>query len=62
MVIASIMDDIYDAYGTFEELQLLTNAIKRWHAEYIEQIPEYMKLFYKLFLDFYGEKEKAMIK
>lgn len=23
------MDDIYDAYGTFEELQLLTNAIQR---------------------------------
>ncbi|TYG47774.1 hypothetical protein ES288_D11G368100v1 [Gossypium darwinii] len=29
MVMTSIMDDIYDAYGTLEELQLLSNAIQR---------------------------------
>ena len=27
--ITSIMDDIYDVHGTFEELQLLTQAIER---------------------------------
>ena len=26
---SSITDDIYDAYGTFEELELLTEAIER---------------------------------
>nr|KJB45623.1 hypothetical protein B456_007G316700 [Gossypium raimondii] len=41
MVIASIMDDIYDAY---------------------DQLPKYMKSFYKPFLDYYREKEETMIK
>ncbi|KAH1084127.1 hypothetical protein J1N35_023888 [Gossypium stocksii] len=62
MVMTSIMDDIYDAYGTLEELQLLTNAIQRWDVDYIDQLPEYMKSFYKPLLDLFREKEQAMIK
>ncbi|KAK8329474.1 hypothetical protein V6Z11_A11G322400 [Gossypium hirsutum] len=62
LVMASIMDDTYDAYGTLEELQLLKNAIQRWDVDYIDQLPEYMKSFYKPLLDFYGEEEEAMIK
>jgi len=27
--LASIIDDIYDAYGTIEELELFTNAVER---------------------------------
>ncbi|MBA0669748.1 hypothetical protein Goklo_025068 [Gossypium klotzschianum] len=34
-VLVTLMDDIYDAYGTLEELQLLTNAVQRLDAHYI---------------------------
>ncbi|MBA0771217.1 hypothetical protein Gotri_019712 [Gossypium trilobum] len=62
MVMTSIMDGIYDAYGTLEELQLLSNAIQRWDVDYIDQLPKYMKSFYKPLLDLFGENEQAMIK
>nr|KJB45621.1 hypothetical protein B456_007G316500 [Gossypium raimondii] len=62
IVLITLMDDIYDAYGTLEELQLLTNAVQRLDAHYINQLPEYMKSFYEPLLDFYEEMEEAMIK
>ncbi|XP_048439456.1 (-)-germacrene D synthase-like isoform X2 [Pyrus x bretschneideri] len=53
--IASIMDDIYDAHGTFEELELFTEAIERWDVSAIDQLPEYMKLCYRALLNIYSE-------
>ncbi|XP_039040463.1 (+)-delta-cadinene synthase isozyme XC14-like [Hibiscus syriacus] len=58
----SVMDDIYDSYGTLEELQLYADAIQRWDVKCIDQLPDYMKLFYKPLLDVYGEAEEAMTK
>nr|AZI95569.1 germacrene A synthase [Cichorium endivia]AZI95581.1 germacrene A synthase [Cichorium intybus] len=46
-----VLDDIYDAYGTIEELRLLTNAINRWEISAIDQLPEYIKPLYKILLD-----------
>ncbi|KAL0001134.1 hypothetical protein SO802_014915 [Lithocarpus litseifolius] len=59
---ASTIDDIYDAYGTYEELELFTGAIKRWDINCIDQLPEYMKLCYKAHLDVYEEIEDEMSK
>ncbi|KAK7822081.1 putative terpene synthase 2 [Quercus suber] len=59
---ASTIDDIYDAYGTYEEIELFTDAIKRWDINCIDQIPEYMKLCYKALLDVYEEIEDEMSK
>ncbi|XP_065875595.1 terpene synthase 10-like [Euphorbia lathyris] len=38
------IDDIYDVYGTLEELQLFTDAVQRWDVNEIEQLPDYMKI------------------
>nr|UJH94377.1 germacrene D synthase 1 [Zanthoxylum ailanthoides] len=60
IAMTSVMDDIYDAYGQIEELELLTSAIERWDISAIDQLPEYMKQFYGAFLDVYHEIEIDM--
>ncbi|KAK9989311.1 hypothetical protein SO802_029550 [Lithocarpus litseifolius] len=57
---ASIIDDIYDVYGTHVELKLFTDAIKRWDISCIDQLPKYMKLCYKVLLDVFEEIEEEM--
>ncbi|KAJ0044676.1 hypothetical protein Pint_04331 [Pistacia integerrima] len=58
--ITSIIDDIYDVYGTIDELELLTSAVERWNISAIDQLPDYMKLCYKALLDIYSEIEPEM--
>ncbi|KAG6655106.1 hypothetical protein CIPAW_05G192700 [Carya illinoinensis] len=60
--VVSIMDDTYDAYGTFEELKLFTDAIIRWDNCCIEQLPEYMKSTYQALLDVTKEIDEGMSK
>ncbi|XP_031250371.1 (-)-germacrene D synthase-like [Pistacia vera] len=57
----SITDDIYDACGTIEELELFTTAIERWDINAMEPLPEYMKIAYRALLDVYDEIEKDMV-
>ncbi|KAJ1441934.1 Terpenoid cyclases/protein prenyltransferase alpha-alpha toroid [Sesbania bispinosa] len=60
--LASVIDDIYDAYGTLEELQLFTKAIERWDKNCMDFLPEYMKFCYNPLLDVYEEIEQEMAK
>nr|AAM11627.1 germacrene A synthase LTC2 [Lactuca sativa]UZP65129.1 germacrene A synthase [synthetic construct] len=55
-----VLDDTYDAYATIEEIRLLTDAINRWDMSAMEQIPEYIRPFYKILLDEYAELEKQL--
>nr|GEW39119.1 germacrene A synthase [Tanacetum cinerariifolium] len=57
-----VLDDIYDAYATIEEIRLLTDAINKWDISAMEQIPKYIRTFYKVLLDEYAEIEKKMAK
>ncbi|KAI3762846.1 hypothetical protein L1987_53288 [Smallanthus sonchifolius] len=58
--IATVLDDTYDAYGTYEELVIFTEALERWCITCLDMLPEYMKLVYKVLLDMYQEMEPIM--
>ncbi|KAH6827304.1 hypothetical protein C2S53_005441 [Perilla frutescens var. hirtella] len=41
-----VLDDIYDVYGTPQELEQLTRAVERWDINGVNHLPYYMKLFF----------------
>ncbi|KAJ0018519.1 hypothetical protein Pint_09994 [Pistacia integerrima] len=49
------MDDVYDVYGTVDELELLTKAVERWDVNKIDQLPHYMKIFFLALYNFVNE-------
>ncbi|XP_024977692.1 germacrene A synthase short form [Cynara cardunculus var. scolymus] len=57
-----VLDDTYDAYATIEEIRLLTDAINRWEIGASEQLPEYIRPFFKILLEEYAELEKQLAK
>ncbi|KAD3338094.1 hypothetical protein R6Q59_027212 [Mikania micrantha] len=60
ITIAAIFDDTYDIYGTYEELNIFTEAVQRWSIACIDALPDYMKLIYKMLMDCYDEMEEIM--
>nr|GEV92158.1 germacrene D synthase [Tanacetum cinerariifolium] len=62
IAMSTVLDDTYDAYGTFEELEIFTKAVQRWSITCINSLPDYMKLIYKALLDIYEELEEIMEK
>ncbi|KAM7468989.1 hypothetical protein LguiA_007172 [Lonicera macranthoides] len=56
LTMATILDDTFEVYGTLEELVLLKDAID----SALDQLPEYMKLYYQALLDVYTEMEEIL--
>ncbi|KFK32674.1 hypothetical protein AALP_AA6G274100 [Arabis alpina] len=46
------IDDIYDVYGTLDELHQFTAVVENWNVKSLDELPEYMKL---CFLVLYNE-------
>ncbi|XLU27508.1 hypothetical protein S245_063574 [Arachis hypogaea] len=49
------IDDIYDVYGTLEELELFTEAVDRWDPKIIDTLPEYMQLCFLSLYNFVND-------
>ncbi|KAK1386307.1 Germacrene D synthase [Heracleum sosnowskyi] len=60
--LTSTVDDMYDVYGTAEELQQFTDAIQKWDISTLDQLPEYMRLCYQSLLDVFAKAEEDMVK
>ncbi|KAG8386454.1 hypothetical protein BUALT_Bualt03G0150400 [Buddleja alternifolia] len=58
----TVIDDIYDHYGSMDDLQLFTDAVERWDYNCIGNLPTYMRHCYKAMLDLYAEIEDENIK
>lgn len=60
IALTSILDDMYDAYGTPEELEAYTEAIQKWDDVIMEGLPDYMQLHHRALLAVYHEAEKEL--
>ncbi|EXB50920.1 (-)-germacrene D synthase [Morus notabilis] len=60
IAMTSVIDDIYDVYGTLEELELFSEAAERWDVSAMDKLPEYMKVCYKALLNVYDEIEENL--
>ncbi|KAI7751279.1 hypothetical protein M8C21_003871 [Ambrosia artemisiifolia] len=57
-----VLDDTFDNYGTYEELQIFTDAVQRWSINCLDMLPDYMKQIYQQLLDLHQEMEELLEK
>ncbi|XVF25946.1 hypothetical protein REPUB_Repub13aG0257800 [Reevesia pubescens] len=57
-----IIDDIFDVYGTLEELTLFTQAVDRWDYAATDRLPDYMKICFKALDDITEEISQKVYK
>ncbi|KAL3614431.1 hypothetical protein CASFOL_042505 [Castilleja foliolosa] len=60
--LVTIIDDMFDVYGTYEELQLFNNAIQRWDIEAMDKLPEYMQICFLALNNFVDEMAYHVLK
>ncbi|CAL1397699.1 unnamed protein product [Linum trigynum] len=51
IIMILILDDVYDVYGSLEELKQFTAAIDKWNARKVDKLPEPMKLCFQTLTD-----------
>ncbi|KAJ4840103.1 hypothetical protein Tsubulata_024916 [Turnera subulata] len=59
--IFTVIDDIYDAYGTIDEIELFTDAIQRWDGS-IDRLPDYMKVVFHALMELSKQLEEFTVK
>ncbi|KAH7525553.1 hypothetical protein JRO89_XSUnG0072200 [Xanthoceras sorbifolium] len=58
----TVIDDIYDVYGTLEELELFTNVVDRWDIKAMKELPNYMKICFLALFNFVNEMAYDILK
>ncbi|KAF2309598.1 hypothetical protein GH714_004059 [Hevea brasiliensis] len=58
----SLADDTCDAYATMKEVNAFTDAIERCSIDATDELPDYMKVFYKELLNLFEETENIASK
>ncbi|KAK6919421.1 Terpene synthase, N-terminal domain [Dillenia turbinata] len=53
--ILSAIDDLYDVYGSINELEKFTDAVSRWDTKAMDGLPECMKICLSTMIDFADE-------
>nr|UIO87235.1 terpenoids synthase [Blumea balsamifera] len=51
ITMVNVIDDVYDVYGTLDELEQFTEVVRRWDINAAQGLPDYMKI---CFLGFYN--------
>ncbi|XP_042036516.1 (+)-bornyl diphosphate synthase, chloroplastic-like isoform X2 [Salvia splendens] len=62
MTLITSLDDVYDIYGTLDELELFTLTLQRWDTEAINRLPYYLQLFYLVIHNFVFELAHDILK
>ncbi|OMO99934.1 hypothetical protein COLO4_13011 [Corchorus olitorius] len=60
--ISTAIDDMYDVYGSLDELELFTTAVNRWDISAMKDLPQYMKACYLALLNFVDEMGHDILK
>ncbi|GAB2209328.1 hypothetical protein Droror1_Dr00026538 [Drosera rotundifolia] len=60
VLLASMLDDTYNAYATFEELQRLIDAFERWEMNDKDQLSDYLKVVFNSVHTLFDEFDKEM--
>nr|GME04744.1 (-)-alpha-terpineol synthase-like [Ipomoea batatas]GME16539.1 (-)-alpha-terpineol synthase-like [Ipomoea batatas] len=53
--IITVIDDVYDVYATFNEVEILTDAVNRWDVSAIEGLPNYIKICFLAMFNYVNE-------
>ncbi|XP_042487418.1 alpha-terpineol synthase, chloroplastic-like [Macadamia integrifolia] len=62
LALITTIDDVYDVYGSLEELELFTDAVERWDIEAVEQLPDYMKICFLALFNTVNEMAYVQLK